>query len=156
MGEDVADGKSSRPWAMHGQPPGRPPGLTTEYSRSHPRSHSSSHTLFLFLFWKSIIGRLSNRVWALYGVWRSFPILKFDPWLISLKGNEGFGGFEADRLRDRILCTQRTWRGRDRDFIYTKNVAQPRSGFYLHNEFRAAGVRFCLQKRFMVPALIRI
>ena len=28
---DVADGKSSRPWAMHGQPPGRPPGRSTEY-----------------------------------------------------------------------------------------------------------------------------
>ena len=24
MGEDVSDGKSSRPWAMHGKPPGRP------------------------------------------------------------------------------------------------------------------------------------
>ena len=68
-------------------------------------------------------------------------MLKVDPWLILPRGNEGFGGFEADRLRDRILCTQRTWRGRGRDFIYTKNVARPRSAFYLRNEFRAAGVR---------------
>ena len=52
-----------------------------------------------------------KKEWTLYGVWRSFHILKVDPWLILLKGNEGFGGFEADRLRDRILCTQRTWRG---------------------------------------------
>ena len=38
MGEDVADGKSSRPWAMHGQPPGRPPGPSTEYPHDHPSS----------------------------------------------------------------------------------------------------------------------
>ena len=64
-----------------------------------------------------------------------------------LTEKEGFGGFEVDRLWDRILCTQRFRRGRGRDFIYTKNVARPRSGFYLRNEFRAAGVRFYLHKR---------
>ena len=63
--------------------------------------------------------------------------------MILLRGKEGFGGFAADRLLDRILSTQRFRRGRGRDFIYTKNVAQPRSGFYLRDEFRAAGVR-CL------------
>ena len=57
------------------------------------------------------------------------------------RASEGFGGFEADRLRDRILSTQRTWRGRGRDFIYTENFVRPRFGFYLRNEFRAAGVR---------------
>ena len=67
-----------------------------------------------------------------------------DPWLILLNGKEGFGGFEADRLRDRILSTRRFWRGRGRDFIYIKNVARPRFGFYLRNEFRGAGVRFYL------------
>ena len=82
-------------------------------------------------------------------MWRSFLISKVDAWLILLKGNVGFGGFEADRLRARILCTQRTWRGRDRDFIYTKNVARPRYGFYLRNEFLVAGVRFYLHKLFM-------
>ena len=29
--EDVADGKSSRPWAMHGKPPARPAGPSIEY-----------------------------------------------------------------------------------------------------------------------------
>ena len=92
MGEDVADGKSSRPWAMHGQPPGRPPGPSTEYPSSYP----SSCIL-------PIPSLKIDKEWTLYGVWRSFHILKVDPWLILLKGNEGFGGFEADRLRDRIL-----------------------------------------------------
>ena len=108
------------------------------------------------ILWKSIIGRFSKKLFTLYGVWRSFPISKVDPWLILLTEKEGFGGFEADRLRDRILSTQRFRRGRGRDFIYTKNVARPRSGFYLRNEFRAAGVRFYLHKRFMGPVLIRI
>ena len=50
-----------------------------------------------------------------------------------LNGKEGFGGFEADRLRDLILCTQRSWRLRDRDFIYAKNSAPPGSDpIYLH------------------------
>ena len=66
--------------------------------------------------------------------------------MILPRGKEGFGGFEADRLRDRILSTQRFRRGRGRDFIYTKNVARPRFVFYLRNEFRAAGVRFDLHK----------
>ena len=108
---------------------------------------------------KSIIGRLSNRECELYGVWRSFPMLKVDPWLILLEGYEGFRGFEADRLRDRILFTRRTWRGRDWDFIFTKNFVRPRSGFYLHKEFRATGVRFYLHKFLMgpqPPVLIRI
>ena len=55
-----------------------------------------------FLFRKSIIGRFSIKEWTLYGVWRSFPISKVDPWLILLRGKEGFGGFEADRFWDRI------------------------------------------------------
>ena len=38
-----------------------------------------------------------------------------------------------------ILSTQRFRRGRGRDFIYTKNVAWKRFGFYLRNDFRAAG-----------------
>ena len=29
--EDVSDGKSSRPWAMHGKPAGRPAGPSIEY-----------------------------------------------------------------------------------------------------------------------------
>ena len=82
-------------------------------------------------------------------------MLKVDPWLILLEGYEGFGGCEADRLRDRILRTQRPWRGRDRDFIYTKNFVRPKSGFHLHKEFRAAGVRFYLHKLFMGPVLIK-
>ena len=83
-------------------------------------------------------------------MWRSFLISKVDAWLILLIRNEGFGGFvgfEADRLRDRILstehkdfgaaevgilCTQRMSRGRDRDFIYATNAARPGSDFYLH------------------------
>ena len=65
------------------------------------------------------------------------------------------GAFDADRLRDRLLSTQRFRRGRGRDFIYTKNVARPRFGFYLRNEFRAAGVRFYLHKLFMGHVLIR-
>ena len=81
-----------------------------------------------FLFRKSIIGRFSIKEWTLYGVWRSFPISKVDPWLILRRGKEGFGGFEADRLRDRILSTQRFRRGRGRDFIYSKNVARARFG----------------------------
>ena len=98
-------------------------------------------------------------------IWRLaliiFPISKVDPWLILLPEKEGFGGFEADRLRDRILSTQRFWRGRGRDFMYTKNAARPRFGFYLRNEFRATGVRFYLLsaqefKLFMGPVLIRI
>ena len=32
--------------------------------------------------------------------------------------------------------------------MYTKNVARPRSGFYLRNEFRAAGVRFSSPQTF--------
>ena len=35
VGKDVADGKTSRPWAMHGQPPRRPPGPSTEYPHDH-------------------------------------------------------------------------------------------------------------------------
>ena len=62
-------------------------------------------------------------------IWRLaliiFPISKVDPWLILLRGKEGFGGFEADRLRDRILSTQRMSRGRDLDFIYATNSARP-------------------------------
>ena len=84
------------------------------------------------------------------------PCLESDPWLILLPEKEGFGGFEADRLRDRILSTQRFRRGRGRDFIYTKNVARPRSGFYVRNEFRAAGVRFYLHKCFMGAVSITI
>ena len=103
-----------------------------------------------------MIGRFSKWEWALYGVWRSFPMSKVDPWFILLKEKEGFGGFEADRLRDRILSTQRFRRGRGRDFICTENFVRPRFGFYLRNEFRAAGVRFYLHKRFMGPVLIRI
>ena len=74
-------------------------------------------------------------------MWRLalIPISKVDLWLILLTEKEGSGGFEADRLRDRLLSTQRFWRGRGRDFIYTKNVARARFGFYLRNEFRAAG-----------------
>ena len=86
-----------------------------------------------------------------YGVWRSFLTLKVDPWLILLEGNEGFGDFEANRLKNRILSKQRTWRGRDWDFIYTMNFVRQRSGFYLHKEFRGAGVRFYLHKPFMGP-----
>ena len=97
-----------------------------------------------FHLWKSIIGWFSKTEWTLYGVRRSFSISKVDPRLILLREKEGFGGFEADRLRDRILSTQRFWRGRGRDFIYyyTKNVARPIFGFYLRTEFRATGVQF--------------
>ena len=64
-----------------------------------------------------------------------------------LRGKEGFGGFEADRLRDRILCTQRfrrsevglstqrMSRGRDLDFIYARNPARPGSDVDLHKGF---------------------
>ena len=61
--------------------------------------------------------------------------------MILFRGKEGFGGFEADRLRDRPLSTQRFRRGRGRDFAYTKNVVRPRFGFYLRNEFRAAEIQ---------------
>ena len=91
---------------------------------------------------KLIIGRFAKKAWALDGVWHAFPISKGDPWLILLRGKEGFGGFEADRLRGRLLSTHRFRRGRGRDFIYTKDVARPRFGFDLRNEFRTAGVRF--------------
>ena len=55
---------------------------------------------------------------------------------------KGFRGFDADRRRDRILSTKRTWRGRNSAFYlleYTTNVARARFRFYLRNEFRAAG-----------------
>ena len=98
MGEDVADGKSSRPWAMHGQPPGRPAGPSNSYTLPvHP----------LKIEHWSIFKEGMDIIWRLALI----PHFESDPWLILLKGNEGFGGFEADRLRDRILCTQRTWRG---------------------------------------------
>ena len=80
---------------------------------------------------------------ALIPYFESRSVVDFSTILLTEK--EGFGGFEADRLRDRLLYTQRFRRGRGRDFIYTKNVARPRSGFYLRNEFRAAGVRFYLK-----------
>ena len=139
VGEDAADGKSSRPWAMHGKPPGRPAGPSIEYPSIIFRS-SIDDTPRAF-FEKSIIGRFSDKEWTLDGVWRSFPIPKGDPWLILHRGKVRLGGFEADRLRDRLFSTQRFRRGRGQDFIYTKNVARPRFGFYLRNEFRAAGVR---------------
>ena len=86
-------------------------------------------------FLKSIIGRFSNEEWALDAAWRPCPISKGDPWLILLRGKEGFGGFAADRLRDRLLSTQRMSCGRDLDFIYAKNSAQPGSDADLHKRF---------------------
>ena len=62
----------------------------------------------------------------------------------TYRKGKGFVGFDADRRRDGILSTQRFRRGRGRDFIYTKNVARARFGFYLRNEFRVAGVRWGL------------
>ena len=58
--------------------------------------------------------------------------------MILFRGKEGFGGFAADRLRDRLLSTQRMSCGRDLDFIYATNSARP-------------GSDVDLQKRFMGP-----
>ena len=126
MGEDVADGKSSRPWAMHGQPPGRPAGPSIEYFPIAHYLYPPVPSLKI-----DILSIFKDEL-TLEGAWLSFPISNGDPWLILLKGKEGFGGFEADRLQDRILSTkstQRFRRGRGRNFICTKNVARPRFGF---------------------------
>ena len=76
MGEDVADGKSSRPWAMHGKPPGRPAGPSIEYTPIVPLLPPLTYP--------------PER--ALDGAWRSFPISKGDQWLILLEGKVGLWG----------------------------------------------------------------
>ena len=57
------------------------------------------------------------------------------------------GSGAGSPARDRILSTQRVSPGRDPDFIYTKSFARPRSWFYLHKEYRAAGIRIFSTQR---------
>ena len=79
-------------------------------------------------------------------IWRLaliiFPISKVDPWLILLREKRALGAFKPTVSGIGFYLHKRFRRGRGRDLIYTKNVARPRFGFYLRNEFRAAGVRF--------------
>ena len=84
----------------YARPTGRPAGRPVDWISSDGFTREPP-----LLISKSIIGRFSNKERVFYGVWRSFPISKGDPWLILLRGKEGFEGFEADRLRDRLLHT---------------------------------------------------
>ena len=131
--------KSSRPWAMHGQPPGRPPGPSTEYPSSCPSSCtlpiSTEHYMPYgahSLFWKSIRG------WFYLQETRALGALKPTVSGIGLYLHKELGAAEIG-----ILSTQRIF-------------VRPRSGFHLHKEFRATGVRFYLHKHFMGPNRKRI
>ena len=82
---------------MHGQPPGRPPGPSTDYPHDHP----SSGTL--------PIPTLKIDDWSIFKVgmgitWRPALIPYFESRSVVdfAYRKEGFGGFEADRLWDRI------------------------------------------------------
>ena len=121
MGEDVSDGRSFRPWLCTAN---RPAGRQARRSII-PRLPDPC--IPPFLIGKLIIGRISNKGWALEGAWRTFPIWKGDPRLILLKGKVGLWG-----LRSRPSPGSA--------FIYTKISARPRSGFYLHKECRAAEI----------------
>ena len=118
---------------MHGQPPGRPSGPSTEYPRSHSRSRSRSHTL-------------------------SIPDVKIDHWLSFKKGMSIIWRvalipyLESRSLVDFTQRKRGLWGLWSRpspgsDFMYRKNLARPRSGFYLHKEFRAAEIRILSTQR---------
>ena len=64
----------------------------------------------------------------------------------NISGKQGVAGFPGDP----ILSTQRIPRSGDLILStkYTEIFAGPRSGFYLHKEYRAAGIWFYLHKEF--------
>ena len=151
VGQDVADGKSSRPWAMHGQPPRRPPGPSTEYPSSHSSSGPNSRTLS--------IPTLKSDHWSI------FKVRMHIMWRMAL-----IPYFESRSVVDFTyrkggLCGLCSRPSPGSAFIYTKISARPRSGFYLHKECRAGeiwilstqriprgrGSDVDLHKRFMGP-----